>query len=63
MPAYKLYCVDGERRIVVAKSVVAENAAQALSFAKQIANQGVSAELWARDRLIGHFIIRSGPQS
>ena len=59
MPAYKLYCVDEARQIVAHKSVAAETDEQALRFAKRIAKEGITAELWARDRLVGHFIVRT----
>ena len=66
MPAYKLYCLDGEMQIVTSKSLAAEDDKQALQFAMRIANQGISAELWARERLVGQFLIRtrraSGPR-
>jgi hypothetical protein len=57
MPAYKLYCVDDAKRIVADKSLAAEDDEQALRFAKRIAKEGTTAELWARDRLVGHFIV------
>lgn len=58
MPAYRLHCVDGGRRIIVTKRLAADDDYQALQFAKRIANEGVSAELWKREVLVGHFLVR-----
>ena len=58
MPAYRLHCVDGGARIIVTKRLAADDDCQALLFAKRIANDGVSAELWKRELLVGQFLVR-----
>ena len=51
MPEYRLFCLNGEGRIVKAEAIKASGDDEAIMFAKALKNP-TSCELWKRRRLV-----------
>jgi hypothetical protein len=52
LPAYRIYRLDENRRIIKADWIAADSDAEALDHARQ-RSAGAPFELWERNRLVG----------
>jgi hypothetical protein len=54
VPAYRLYCVEGLRRITEAHWIAAENDEEAIAYVRKRL-KGSQRELWNEARLVARF--------
>ena len=54
MPTYRLYCVEGLRRITETKWIAADTDEEAIAYVRKRL-QGSSRELWNETRLVARF--------
>ena len=54
MRQYRLYCLDGTRRITSSHEIAAENDDEAIVLARKM-KLGVTCELWERERMVAQL--------
>jgi hypothetical protein len=60
--AYRVYCLDGVNRFILAEWIDAEGDEEALRLASTI-TAGLNREVWERDRLVGRLVMDPGSGS